>query len=71
MLANSGFIQVIAANREAGCTWFVPACATVASFFFLRLSLVRPSQKNEKDIGFESKFTLSMLSFIHDCCVSF
>ena len=74
MLANSGFIQVIAANREAGCTWFVPACATDASFFLLRLSLKRPSQKNEKkkkNIGVESEFAMSMLSFIHDCYVSF
>ena len=37
MLANSGVIQVIAANREAGCTWFVLACATVASFFFVEV----------------------------------
>ena len=72
MLANSGVIQVIAANREAGCTWFVPACATDASFFFLlRLSLMRPLQNNEKDIGFEFKFVMSMLSFIHADCVSF
>ena len=34
MLANSGFIQVNAANREVCCTWFVLACATDASFFF-------------------------------------
>ena len=32
---------------------------------------MRPLQNNEKDIGFEPEFAMSMLSFIHDCCVSF
>ena len=61
------------ANNEAGCTWFVLVCATDASFFFLlRLSLMRPSQNNgKKNIGVESKFAMSMLSFIHNDCVSF
>ena len=55
--------------------WLHMVCACLCHrrvvFFLLRLSLMRPLQNNEKDIGFESEFAMSMLSFIHDCCVSF